>query len=294
MLEINRKKLILFFALCSLLFIIPIAVYMSRSPVLIVTDASFYQLYGSQRIKQQRQKTSRQLFRRFIPVYVAESAGPDLVAIAAGEAFDRPHAVIFPHRYQEGAAIYSENHPEVQVFVFGGLRSEDNEPFIRVRTDTVLDLYRAGLGAALLAEDKGVLFISEGSLADEYREAFQAGLRDGGFLDDPVYIGLFTYYMAYDLKGCVVAAGPASYYFEASYNIPTILFSWANPGLSPNIVKLIFNDSSWALAARALKTRLPAQGDMFLGSEPMVLKDRMDRRTYRMLNRFTRANFQAN
>ena len=291
MLDSRYKKLVLLIAICSLLFIIPVTIYMSRSPVLIVTDLSFYELYGSQRLRQQRQKTSRQLFRRLIPVYVAESAGSDLIAIAAEDAYDRPRAVIFPHRYQEGAAIYKENHPQVEVLVIGGPQSQNTEPFLRVRTNTKLDLYRAGLSAALLAGDQGILFIGEVNLADEYREAFQAGLLQRGFLEEPIYIGAYSSHPSFSPYGCVIVAGPAIWFLEQNLDIPVILFSWANSALTPNSVKLVFNDSSWVLAARAIRAKRTGEGDILLGSEPTVLKDRVDKSTYRMINRFVKTNF---
>ena len=143
-----------------------------RSPVLIVTDASFSLLYGAERFRNKSFMTSLELCRRVIPVNVNESAVPNLVALAVDSVSRRPKAVLFPYRYIEGAKVYRESHPEVPVLVMGGRNTPTpgDTGLVFIGTDFALDLYRAGLCAAFFARDnKRILFITDGTLMDEYR-----------------------------------------------------------------------------------------------------------------------------
>jgi hypothetical protein len=253
-------------------------------------------LYGPERLKAKRFRTSLALFRRVIPVPVSESAGPDLVALAAESASNAPMAVLFPYRYLEGGRFYKENHQEVPVLVMGGKpESKEGEPLAFVRTDTDRDLYRAGLCAAFLAGEKRVLFFSDGILQNEYREAFLEGLRIQGYLDDPIYVNAYTDYSNYSDIGCVIVAGAAAKFFEQNLDIPVILFSWIDPALCPRTVKLVFDDSPWTQAVKALKV-LPLPGEEILVfSEPSALPDRMEeKKDFRKLQSLIREKFQKN
>ena len=148
-------------------------IFFSRSPVLVVTDPSFNYLYGPQRLRLRAITSSLELFRRVIPVPVAENAGPDLIALVVDGVSRSPRAVLFPYRYLDGAQAYKASHPQVPVLVTGAGSLPSPGTVAFVRTDIAADLYRAGLCAAvLMGETRGVLFFTDGTLHDQYREAF--------------------------------------------------------------------------------------------------------------------------
>jgi hypothetical protein len=278
--------------LIPLFFLALAGVFFARPPVLIVTDTSFIQLYGSSRFRIRQIRVSLELFRKVMPVEIAESAGSDLTVLAVEGASRSPRAVLFPYRYLEAARLYSGNHPGIQVMVTGGNSSPpvSGATFGFVFTDTALDLYRAGLYAAVLAEkNSSVLFFYGDTLSDGYREAFQDGLEAGGGNNNPVYISASVDYVSYDNIGCAVLAGPAANFLEKNLNIPVILFSWIDPGLSPRSVKVTFDDSAWALVTGLLGSKASGEGKFAAASRIQVLKGRIGGK---MPNNMIRRNFQ--
>jgi len=269
------KKILVLSIIIALLLISGFAlrVFFSRPPVLIVTDISFSQLYGPERLERQIRRITASFFRQVIQVLVDESAGPELVAIAAEEASGEPWAVIFPYRYLEGARRYREAMPETQILVVGGSSRSAVGGFSVVNTDTHTDLYRAGMAAALFTGEKTPLFLSDGSLSDDLREVFQQGLTDNGCLLEPIFLNATSSYSYWTEIGCVVVAGPAARFAEQNMDIPIILFSWIDPSLTPGTVKIVFDDSHLTLAVEALRA-MPAW-EILLPSSPTIFEDRI-------------------
>ena len=290
---IKKKRLLL--AILLLFFLSLGGTFFFRPPVLIVTDASFIQLYGPARLRLNNLKTSLALFRRLIPVIVSENAGSDLVALAAAGA-GHARAVLFPQRYLSGALVYKEDHPQTPVLVTGkgNPLSREEQGITFVHSDAVTDLYRAGLCAAMLTgNDKRILFFYDEVLPDEHRAAFREGLRDQGFLGDSAYINASADYSAYSDLGCVVVAGPASKFLEQNQKIPIILFSWADPSMTPRAVKLMFDSSPWALVREALRPFPPPAGEIFIASEIVLFPDRIDdKKDFRKLQAIFKEKFE--
>jgi hypothetical protein len=257
--------------------------FLYRSPVLIVTDSSFTEVYGLARLKKMELALSYRLFRRIIPVYVDEYAGADLISLAAEDAFQVPFAVLFPHRYMEGAGFYKENHPDTPVYIYSGRnhssKAKDGVSVSFVRTDIKTDLYRAGLCAALLAGEGSVLFISNVTVPDENREAFNNGLQAQGYTKDPVWRNANSSFSSFSDLGCAVIVGQAGEFFARSPETPVILFSWSDPNLTPRSVKVIFDDSPYAIAHKGyrLLSSTDTEGEIFVSSVPTVLKERIEK-----------------
>ena len=276
------KKKLLPLCIALLVILILAGVFLFRSPLLIITDSSFYQIYGSQRQRLAVLRTSLELFRRVIMVTVSEQAGPDVIALVVESVSRAPRAVLFPQRYLAGALHFRENNPGIPVLVMWGRNPPPagvtpDTGLVFVRTDTATDLYRAGLSAAALTrETLGVLFFTEGDLRERYRQAFQSGLSRQGFTYDPVYLEAFLDYTTYAEIGCVVVAGPALRFLERNLEIPVILFSWIDPSMSPRSVRIIFDDSPLAQAARAARFISPTAGEIFVPSRPALLFDRFE------------------
>jgi hypothetical protein len=266
-------------------------VFFLRSPVLMVTDASFNSLYGFPRSWFSLIESSAALGRRIIQTPVSESASPDVVALAVEAASSSPYAVLFPYRYYEGGLRYKEKFPGVPVLVLGGREGgvPAEKGLAQVYTDRETDFYRAGLCAAFLAREGkngNILVFHEGAAGE--REAFREGLRVQGFIKNPVYMGLNSDYPDYRDVSCVVLAGPATRFFAENREAPVLLFSWLDPALTPQEIKVMFDDSPWALAAEAVKALERGAESGRLPSRPLVFRGRTGKDTRRILTGLVR------
>jgi hypothetical protein len=242
------------------------AVFFSRPPALILSDAGFDVLYGAGRTLARQAGLSARLFRQVKRVTIAENANPEAVAFAVEEKAKRPWAVFGHARYSQGLEQYARQHPEVRVAIAreeppppagtvlgepsgGGPLPEGPQADI-VYHDVPLNSRRAGRYAALLAgEDPGVVLVFQDSRNFPVdREAFLAGLREERENLNPVYLDAAGDYPAWDLVRCVVLGGPAKAYLERKDAIPALFFSWMDPALSSSNVKIVGDDSLWALA----------------------------------------------
>jgi hypothetical protein len=240
--------------------------YRFRDPLLLVLDEEFIFLYGSRRGAVKRAELSLRLFRRVAVARIAEGASPDVVAFAAAAAAPRPYGALFPARYRQGARRYAEQAPEVPVGVLGGgalFRPEENEGFRFIETDKKTDLYRAGRCAALFAlrDGGGVLFFAGDLIDRDDKAAFERGLRDQGFMDAPVFVDRGREYALPEGLSCVVMGSPTENVLENNGDLQIILFSWIDPGFTARGIKLIFDESPWALALESAKA-LRRQGDI--------------------------------
>jgi hypothetical protein len=238
-----------------LVLLITGAIFLLRAPVLLVTDPSLTLLYGASRAGLKQAEISIKLFRRFIAVPVTESAGPDIIATAVMAAAKTPKAVLFPYHYTAAAQRYKEEEPDIEVIVFGGRYQESGAPLF-VNTDSETDFFKAGIIAAFLAGDENgaILVFHDESLGSGDREAFEKGLLTQGLSKKPLYLRDISDFFGSENISCVVIAGQGGQFLEQNRIIPVILFSWIDPGITPDNVKAIFSDSPWSQAYGALKT----------------------------------------
>jgi hypothetical protein len=280
-----------------LVFFIIRGVFLGRSPLLVVTDASFKTLYGSERLSKIETRLSNRLFRRVIPVYVDENAWSDQISLAAQDAFQKPLAVLFPYRYMGGGNNYKENNPDTPVYIITGRNqtSRAKEVVSYIRTDMKTDYYRAGLCAALIAGEGNIFFISDGTVQYELREIFIEGLRAQDYTKDPFWVRDNTDFLSNSDLACAVIAGPAGEFFEQRPDTPVILFSWVDPDFTPRSVKVIFDDSPYVLALKEYKLfSAPGEEDeVFISSVPTVLKDRIEKKDdYQKLESLVKMEYQ--
>jgi hypothetical protein len=303
----------------ALVFGIFRGVFLYRSPLLVVTDASFKALYGPDRLKKIESALSNKLFRRVIPVYVDENAWSDQVSLAAEDAFKTPLAVLFPYRYIGGGDYYKENHPDIPVYITSGRNrsSRAKQAVTFIRTDIKTDLYRAGLCAALFAGEGNVLFITDETLPSEYRNVFIEGLRAQDYEKDPTWGRYNSDFLSVSDLSCAVIAGPVGDFFEKMPDIPVILFSWADPDFTPRSVKVIFDDSPYTLALKEYRlffsfsiegegrvegeSRVESEGEdegvaeVLISSVPTVLRDRIEEKAdYKKLESLVKKEYQNN
>jgi hypothetical protein len=208
-----------------------------------------------------------------------------VIAFAVSEAAKRPYAALFPFSYEQGARRYAEQFPEIPVGVFGGgsqtpqtgeLPGEENG-LVFIETDRATDLYRAGRCAALFAlqDGGGILFFTGDMVSWNDKDAFLKGLRDEGFENFPVFVDIGEEYTLPRALSCVVMARAEESYLDTNPTVPAILFSWMDPGITPREIKVIFDDSPWALAAGAAKTLHRKEGGAPVPSEVLIPKDRI-------------------
>ena len=253
-------------------------VFWFRSPVIVVTDPSFSLLYGVNRAKLKQTELSLLYYRRVISVQVTEAAGADVVAAAAEAASEKPFVVFFPSHFSAGARRYSGEKPDTPVVIIEGrhenpdrLRSADSAAKwpVYVHTDIEADMIKAGVIAAHLFSTHHVdgtqgeiQVLHDSSLTNAHRAAFKKGLESQGYTRNPVYLDASADYLVRASTVCVVIIGPAGKYFEHSTSIPTVLFTWIDPEMTPANVRVIFDDSPWAMAAKAPKI-LESGGGLF-------------------------------
>ena len=274
----KRLPLIIF----GLVLLILAAVFFMRSPVLIVTDSYFERIYGKGRLRFRGIWTSLELFRPVISVEVAVNAGPDLIALAAAGHSASPWAVFFPYRYMEAALYYLEMHPNIPVLVMTadnpGL--EDTPLITFVRTDTRIDMFRAGLYAKVLAGEEAVLFVSERGINEDLRSSFLTGLAAKHlYRTETLFYYPSMVFPSHMNIGCMVSSGDTGIFIEQNVQFPLILFSWADPAYTPRTVKLLFDDTPWAMAKDALRNYPPAAGELIIPSKPLLLFNRMENKS---------------
>jgi hypothetical protein len=254
-------------------------VFFSRPPVVLVTDAAFDGLYGLWRTRLKRIETSLRLFRPVAIARIAENTGSDVVVFAVEEAAAAPYVVLFPYRYYEGAQRYVGQHPDVPAVLLGngiGVSPVDEAPLF-IRTDRRTDFYRAGRCAALsaLADGAGVLFFQDDLVSLDDRDAFLLGLQEQGYDQRPLYVGTNSDYASFESISCVVMTGSAAAFLEQDAKIPIILFSWVDPAITSTDVKLIFDDSPWALAIEAVEMAFGDQAPGLIPSKISVMERRI-------------------
>ncbi|GHV45260.1 hypothetical protein AGMMS49546_30650 [Spirochaetia bacterium] len=280
----NVRRVRALLVLAGVLFglALPAGIFFSRPPALILSDASFDALYGVRRALIAQVRLSLSLFRPVKKVMLAESAGPDAAAFALEEASGRPWGAILPARYGRGGRRYAEDHPQTPVAIIEGRESrgrgapgDAGRNLAYIAADSQTDAYRAGRCAAILAlaGGGGILFFQDEVNFPFNRESFIAGLREEGFMENPVFLATNSNYAAPGDISCVVMTGQIPIFVEKNTKAPVILFSWLDTALTPANVKLIFDDSPWAMAFKVFR-QFPGGGsaEIFSDGKPLPSK----------------------
>ncbi|MDR0375044.1 MAG: hypothetical protein LBH85_04895 [Treponema sp.] len=295
MAKLRKTPQKIFAAAAALAFFIAGAVFYNRRPVLIVSDRQFNLIYGKQRALITRLATQARLFRPVKEVIVGENAGADLVSLAAQSAVKAPYCALFPYRYYEGAEYYAREMPHIPVAALGDAGQKAPEGVIFIATDVETDLYRAGRCAAILAQSatdsaaadspaeakSRVMVMQRKTLAEDQRQIFLQGARDEGFTGVPAYLAPNGKYRPAEKTAAVVILGNGTSFLEENENAPVILFSWVDPEATSSWVKMIFDDSPWALAIPAVEMARKGENGV-LPSRPRLLDGRVESRELRI------------
>ncbi|MDR0302734.1 MAG: hypothetical protein LBI04_10545 [Treponema sp.] len=263
--KLRRKTIITASSFAFTVLVVLIA-FLARPPVLIVTDLSFAALYGENRIKLETAHSSLVLFRRVIPVAVADDAGDDIIDLAVAGASKNPFCAIFPLRFAQNARNYREKNPGIPVVLLEGRYPEEANPasfaigsstddYFIYKTEISADFYRAGLAAAILDAEKNerLAVLLEPNVQTQGREAFLKALNDAGSSLQTSFFTAYSQFTGNQNISCVVLAGIGADYLDKYFDIPVIFFTWIDPELIPLDVVLVFNDSPWVQAVPAVR-----------------------------------------
>jgi hypothetical protein len=278
------KKPVLALAVILIAIVVTALVFYSRSPVLVVMDVSFIELYGKGRIRKQGITSSLTLFRRVKPVITADGASPDIQVEAVSEASRRPFCVLFPAYLAPAAERFHLQFPETRAVVLSGFDSGSGLPqsdgvLCVYRTDQETDLYRAGLIAGLISLKKSApgvqrtSFLWQGRyryLQAAEREFFSRGLQES----DPEAAAHFVNY-ASEMPGlegisCIILGHLGAEYMDKNAQIPLILFTWLDPSMLPDETVAAFDDSTWALVVPAVRMAVNGQAEGKIPSKPLL------------------------
>jgi len=283
--------------------------FVSRPPVLVVTDIPFAALYGERRILRRQVTASLALFRRVTPVMIADDASPDILIAAILYAYREPFAVLFPSRFFAVAERFHEEFPEITAVAFRGVNPVSEPPegggSLKVfGTDRETDLLRAGLfagamGFVMAAErdeeeeepdpQRIHVLLHDRFTSPEGGELFAAAAAERDPDSAVVLASSPAHLPNMSAVSSIVVAGIGASVIEENPGIPTILFTWLEPTLLPGNVVAVFDDSHWALAVPAV--RMAAEGVSFgaIPSKTLIFSRRIaDNSLTRLLKRLAR------
>ena len=301
-LKLNKKTAaaaIIVLAVIALLFI-----FYTRPPVLIVTEQSFIELYGEERMHKEAFSSAFAMFRPVKIVTVANDAGEDAVPFAVSSAAIKPFCVIFPLRFVKSAVLYRELAPNIPIVVLEGRYLEEENPsgsvlgeekseYFVFKTDISDDFYRIGLAVTTIKLKNDQKY--ENSTLDEgkkgrvalfldykinkMKDVFLRGLYDNGELFETLFYNGYSQYMELPDLSCAVMAGTGTDFMEKKTDVPIISFTWIDPSLLPFNVAMIVNDSPLAQARQAVKMVKSGVKNGLIKSEFRVLdRTKFDRK----------------
>jgi len=263
--KINRFTLAVVSGAAFVVFL-PFFIFIVRSPVLIVSDPVFEQLYGVSRVRRETVIVSLSLYRRVITVAVADDTGDDIVQFAISQASSKPYCVIIPLRFAKAARLYREKNPLIPVVLLEGRAAQGTNPvefgigdnkedYFLYRTDIDADFYRAGIAAAFLDGDKNgsIAVFLDAPIQTQAREAFFRALND---VNKPLQSSFYTNYsQSFEIQelSCLVLAGVGAEYIDKQATVPIIFFSWIDITYMPNDIIIVFDDSPWAQLHEAVR-----------------------------------------
>jgi hypothetical protein len=308
-LELNRQTILA--AIIVLAVIVTLFIFYIRPPVLIVTEQSFIELYGKERMYNEAFSSALAMFRPLKIVAVANEAGDDVVPFAVSSASIKPFCVIFPLRFVKSAILYKELAPNIPIVVLEGRYPEEEDPLENVfgaarldyfifRTDINDDFYRIGLAVTainLKPSEKNEFFIPDekkkGKVAvfidrklNHMKDVFLRGLYDRGELFETLFFNSYSQHLEFPDLSCAVLAGAGSDFLDRKADVPVISVTWINPELLPFDVVMIVNDSPLAQAGQVVKMVKTGVKNGLIKSEFRVLdRAKFDRKVIAIIKK---------
>jgi hypothetical protein len=262
---------------------IPGIILIVRSPVLVVSDLSFFSLYGTERARIELLRSSLALFRLVKVVPIANDAGDDILLFAINAASSRPYCVLFPMRFSGAAKMFREKFPEMPIILLEGRNVLDSrnqaawEGFFRFKTDVDTDFYRAGLYAAIIdgERNKRINIYINRSIRNSASESFRQSFRDQDKILNASFASAYAQEAYVSEISCAVLAGAGAEFLEKNQDIPVIFFTWLNPDATPRNTVIIFDDSPLVQAVPAVKMAAAGITDGQIASKILILSARV-------------------
>jgi len=310
-LKLRLNKTTVITGIIVLAVIVTLFIFYTRPAVLIVTEQSFIELYGKERIRDEAFYSSIAMFRPVKMVTVANDAGEDVVPFAVSSAAMKPFCVIFPLRFVKSARLYRDLAPKIPIVLLEGRYFEDESPsesvlgagksdYFIFKTDINDDFYRIGLAvtaikqklgqkdenSALDEEKKGKVVVFIDRKLDQMKDIFLRGLYDRGELFETHFFNNYSQYLELSDLSCVVLAGVGADFLDKKADVPVLSFTWINPSLLPFDVVMIVNDSPLAQVRQAVKMVKSGVKNGLIKSEFRVLdRTKFDRKVIAIIKK---------
>jgi len=289
-------KTLIFAVILAIAAFIVAAVFYTRSPVLVVAEQSFIELYGKERLKNETFLSSVLMFRLLKTVVIANDASDDVVPFAIKEISAKPYCVLFPLRFVRSAQFYREQNPEIPVVVLEGRYPEienpaenalgaDKSEYFIYKTDMNGDLYNLGLAISALKHeeepknddsapeteknDKIAIFLDRN--LPQANDIFLKSLYDNGVLTETQFFYYFSQSMDKTDFTCVILVGLGYEYLDKKTGVPVIAFTCIDPFFLPSDVVMVVNDSPWAQARQTVRMVGAGEKNGLIKSEFLVL-----------------------
>jgi hypothetical protein len=137
----------------------------------------------------------------------------------------------------------------------------------------------------------GIAVLQRQTLSSEEKSALAGGIDGEGSNAPIIYLMAGASYTVYQRVSSILLLGPANNFLDQNVNAHVILFSWVNPHTTASSVRIVFDDSVWALAVPAVKMR--SNGGV-IPSKVTVLSDGIkDKSTARRLRKAAKAKNDA-
>ena len=250
-----------------LILFVFLMVLLVRRPVVVVTDKFFTTLYGPHREQAKMLESMLRIQRRVRIFRVGDEIDSSAIAQRLSFEIKNPYCVIFPFRYFQAAAAYAEEEPTTRAYVLGerNLSQPATGKAVYVPTAWREDFKKAGYPAAMIsylsqnravegeARDgrstnahKIILMLTQENPLPEAQEGFNEGLKQGNW---PGVHNILSNASSLSQSSIVSAIllTPASSFVQGATNVPSIVFSALDLHLLPDFIKIVIDDSPWAL-----------------------------------------------
>jgi len=288
--NIKIKKWMIISIIGLIIVLIPLIIFNTKAPVLIVAEESFLFLYGEERFRRQVFFSSISIFRPIKNVIIANDAGDDLIPFAVEEISRNPYCVFFPSRLARSADIYLQRNPDTHVVILEGrqnLNFDIKTGYFLYQTDIEADFYRAGLAAtAFSSEDKIIALFLELHIQEKAKEAFLRGLSELEYPPEVLFYTSFSDYPVISDLSCVVIAGIGIEYLDEKSDVPVILFTWLDPKFIPFNIVAVIDDSPWAQVVQAVNMVKAGESSGLIKSKFTILnRNNANKAILRKINR---------
>jgi hypothetical protein len=246
---------------------------LARRPVVLVGDRYFTELYGRKREQAKIMELSVLLLRRVRPFLIDDAGANTEIAEAMLRQFKNPYCVVFPYRYASVANVYAQNTPwPVFVLEERNLNRPVTGKACYIPTDWTADFFRAGFFSARLARagslaetagdagesappaesEKTILLLSQENLLDAAKQAFEAGLKAGGWNGQNLVASSASQLSLHTISSAVLVSSASSFIQNSTGN-PCVVFSAVSKQYMPHFVKVALDDSPLALLAGTVR-----------------------------------------